>query len=256
MGGFGHSIPVVTVDRTPSSASKRGLWSRLFDRPVILLDSIHSQIHEISNSRLRKSTFRDFRRFLNSQIKTPWAATRVIYDYLFDLDHTIAIRGEQANGTDAIRYTIDVVFSDCAGAATVSAEVAWHWMNRYLETQANHLNDTILSRFGLLADFSTRPDRLADTECSLYLPTREYGYAAFRPTTECSDVQSEEDAEYESSLFSLNGSWYELLDPDELKHELCWLESKGATLLNNGRCHCQLCMPDFDAIEFLAGSRL
>jgi hypothetical protein len=144
------------------------------------------------------------------------------------------VRGETAPDTPT-RWYVQVTFTGCAGLCEVSAELATHWAEYWVDARLPELQSTMLEPYG----FHPRPDELERTPRK-FLPVGPFGYAlyvgefivegaAYNP-----EFAFELDASYEEDLFPTG----EYVDKEFLDREF-------GSLLRETGCRCSFCAPDF-----------
>lgn len=173
-----------------------------------------------------------FRQFVSDRIPSPWPATQVFLDYLAVDVSEIYLRGD--HGAEADRpseWYLQFNYSGCAGLAEVSAELATHWTGIWWEEARKTLEDEVLNPFGF------RPSEKKDPSdrAPLFFPLPEGGYAGHWP-------QTADQPQIEYGGFDVDGAVLEgQEDPEAF---LRGLEEALRPLAQEGRCRCQMCMPD------------
>ncbi|MFH1112873.1 MAG: hypothetical protein V1792_03040 [Pseudomonadota bacterium] len=180
----------------------------------------------------------DFTQFLKNRMPKPWPATKAFMDYLRIGVLSVHVRGEQRPEVSSPEYYIQIGFSGCAGLAEVSSELGTHWAEIYYRESHERLKDEYLNHFGFVPD----DVRMAETQQRQFLPLGRLGYALF-----VGGQQSNPDPEWEGSrLFELDGSvsdtFYERGELSALRE----LDVRFGPLMLDGKCRCQLCMPELD----------
>ncbi len=180
----------------------------------------------------------DFQQFLQERLPEPWPATKVFLDYLRADVLSIYVRGEQNPEVSSPEYYIQITFSGCAGMAEVSAELGTHWAEIYYRESHERLKDEYLNHFGFAPD----DEKMAETQAGQFLPLGKLGYGMF-----VGGRLEGADAEWEGSrLFELDSSvsdtFYERGELPALRE----LDTLYGPLMADGKCRCQLCMPELD----------
>ena len=181
----------------------------------------------------------DFSDFLKLKMPNPWEATKTIYEYLDVGVMDIYLRGEKQGGSSE-KWYIQIGFSGCAGMDEVSANVACHWADIWYRTCQQEIKGEYLEPLGFHPEELTQKLEAKST----FIPLLEGGYAAYfrEPQEFCLSDQKE------LSHFEIDVAATEELHDGGLQL-INELEHHYKTLLTDGKCRCQLCMPSFN--EFL-----
>ncbi|MDQ7783720.1 MAG: hypothetical protein RDU20_12625 [Desulfomonilaceae bacterium] len=180
----------------------------------------------------------DFRHYLRKRVSQPWPATRVFLDYLRGGVLSVFVRGEQNPEVSSPEYYIQITFSGCAGTAEVSAELGTHWAETYYAESHERIKEEYLNHFGFAPDDAG----MAETFPRQFLPLGKLGYAMY-----VGGGPGSTDPEWEGSrLFELDAglsdSFYERGELSALRE----LDTRYGPLMADGKCRCQLCMPELD----------
>ena len=176
-----------------------------------------------------------FLNYLKNTLQSPWSATTYIIRYL-ELDvMTIHFRGEKNAGSDTTNWCFQISFSGCAGEAEASAQLVSHWFALYHKNSLQQLREQIFTPNGFY------PTEYASDDSELrFLPLAEGGYAVFN-----NDPQ-EMFFKDETKSFHFEVDYAALGDQsDGGLNIMTELERKYAALMSDGKCRCQMCMPDF-----------
>jgi hypothetical protein len=233
MGGAGIQIPGELDKRRlqpiekPRTIVDRILFRTRIDKPREIEYPGGGKAFEVPCDELIAMEYH-FKRFLKSKLSKPWPASKHILSYLDMGVCNISVRGSQEAGEADVTWNVDVVFSGCAGMADTAAELACHWVSKWFGFEFTQITREILIPFGFVPDSSFKW-----TDEVSFMPLKHFAYAGFHK-----DWSSDLD---QLAAFELDGSVYEVFGED------CLQELKPvAELMRDGRCRCQLCMPNFD----------
>jgi len=181
---------------------------------------------------------KDFQQFLRNRMPKPWPATRAFLAYLRSRVLSIYVRGEQNPEVSSPEYYIQITFSGCAGLAEISSELGTHWAEIYYRESHERLKDEYLNHFGFAPD----DVKMTETQERQFLPLGSLGYGMY-----VGGQVENPDLEWEGSrLFELDASisddFYERGDLSALRE----LDTRFGPLMADGKCRCQLCMPELD----------
>jgi hypothetical protein len=180
----------------------------------------------------------DFREFLDATITQPWDASRATLDYLDDRVMSLYLRGERGPETLEIQWYIQLTFSGCAGMAEVSAELAAHWAGIWYERCAAAIRAQSLEAFGFV------PDEQVGVDQNRFVPVGALGYALY-----VGDRSWTPDEEHRGSrLFELDGASLDLLSERQALAKSRHLDEQCGPAMEDGRCRCQLCMPEYQPL--------
>lgn len=276
MGGYVHLIPV-EPDEELLEASRNprpSLLSRLFGKPK--QPSGHARVYsatpamrgqmafmeqrndggftELLVSKKFEKTLRDdFLSFVRNELAEPWVATQVFCkNYLLDTKHQVYLRGQQDKADEAYYYYVQLSFSDHAGMAGLSSSLAAHWADIWYQKRRELIEREHLRPYQLTP---VENPKLAFEQKDTFIPAGEYGYACYWSDKRLAELHKPEE---ERLQFEVDAYWREglYIESDEgsdgeapmLDIER-FLEKGYAQLMSDGQCRCQLCMPDFDALE-------
>lgn len=179
---------------------------------------------------------KDFLNYLDKIIPEPWPATRYVSDFFQEVIK-IYVRGEQTEGDPSPKWYIQLSFSGCAGMAEASAELGSHWVDIWYQCNKNRLVQEILLPYGFTPD-QQQPSNF--TEKVLFFPLSQAGYALYN--VDRADCDDDEEVEG-SKLFELDEGFLEYMDDVGCLSEL---DDLFGPKMADGKCHCQLCDPQFD----------
>jgi hypothetical protein len=173
-----------------------------------------------------------FRRFTQDRFAAPWAAPRVVLDYLHGGTITLYVRGD-AETERPTEWYLQLAFSGCAGMAEVSAEVAAHWAAEWYRSELADLGAEFLAPFGFEPNGRVEPDGGA-----VFVPLGTAGYARAGSVSLDSAEPTDETIEVDASS----------LDALSEAERTAMLSQVGDRLraVRPRRCLCQLCAPDLD----------
>lgn len=181
----------------------------------------------------------DFAQFLARRISQPWAATQAFLDYLSMDVVSIQVRGEHDPETPGPDWYVQITFSGCAGLAEVSAELGGHWAETWFREECDRISQRFLLPFGFVPG-DIRPMPGTNPR---FLPLGQAGYALYVG-------EGDADPEWEGpKRFELDASATEALALDGHLSSLQILDERFGPLMADGKCRCQLCMPDFHSDE-------
>lgn len=159
-----------------------------------------------------------------------WDSTSSVFEYLAMDVVEVMLGGAQPDDVPRMEWTIEMLFNGCGGMAEVSSLLAAHWAEIWFQDQRKAIARDVLSPFG----FSLSEEQ-AEFEWPPFVPVGGGSYAVYRP---------ERMLEEGDSPFELNVALADSLeDTDRL---LAALTAEYGERVQDGRCHCQLCMPGWD----------
>jgi hypothetical protein len=176
-----------------------------------------------------------FNDFLAEQLTTPWSATRSLLDYLRMGYPKIYLRGEKPNDSDETDWYVQLSFSGWVGMAEVSARLAAHWAELWVQRDIERIARTILRPDG----FTVKRElpTYNDPETIVPVGTAEYGvYASFALRG-----RERDDVEVDGSMLETQ--------EDEGESLLADIEAQLGPLMADGKCRCQHCMPDYSPAQ-------
>lgn len=214
----------------------RVLGRQRFHKPQVTEGPFGSKMIDAPADRFRVLVG-EFLDFLRRRISNPWASSKVVLDYFGYGTISVYFRGEQTPDRSDPSWYVQLSFSGCAGTAEISAELAAHWTGIWYREDRDRIVDRFLAPLGFMVD-EARTD--AETQ-SVFVPVGELGYGLY---TGGSGL--EPDPEWPGSrLFELDAGLTEsLMKPEDLS-ALRGLDRHYGPLMTDGRCRCQLCMPEF-----------
>jgi hypothetical protein len=173
-----------------------------------------------------------YRGYLARNLPNPSEASRGVLEYL-QLKNipSLYLRGDRESGGEPEWYT-QVGFSGCGGTAEVSALVAAHWAAAWVRDELPSLNREIFAPFG----FTPIPDQTFGWP-DRFLPVAPLGYLRYVP----SDERGEDGLTLEADQAVLE-------EYDDADARLTEAVRRHGSLMEDGRCRCQLCAPDFIAL--------
>lgn len=174
-----------------------------------------------------------FREFLTHELISPWPATKTIQEYLKSESPAIYLRGERSTEQADDEWFVQIAFSGCAGMAQVSSEVAVHWLEVWLKNNIEQLNETILKPEGFTANLELK--EMVDDPLTTFVPVGTVEYGCYASLTFL---------EGEPPEFNIDESQVAAYD-DCGEELLAEIQSQLGELMADGRCRCQLCMPDY-----------
>ena len=223
----------------PSASDRPSLFGRLFGKSTrthVAVASVPAQAtQEIPVGDLGKKLRNSFRKFFKNRFREPWAATKTIFSYI-DMSHNTYVRADGANNGQLPKWYVQINFSGCSGMAEVSAELASHWASIWFAEQRDEIIRASLAPFGFEAN-SEKDKWIEDLR---FLPIGNLGYAQFLSPAKVAELKNQ------ASRFEIDCSIRETFSESDLESFLGDLDSKYATLFNDGKCRCQLCSPDLD----------
>jgi hypothetical protein len=171
-----------------------------------------------------------FRQFALARFAIPWAATRVVLDYLDGGATTLYVRGE-ADKEQPAEWYVPLAFSGCAGMAEVSAEVAAHWAAEWYRREQADLPARFLAPFGFEPN-----DRMEPEGGALSVPCGTAGYARV------DSVSPDPTTPFDETI-ELDASTLDALSEAERTSRLSQLRDQ-LREARPQRCLCQLCATD------------
>jgi hypothetical protein len=234
MGGSRFDFEVLPSATTFAEARKQRL-------PILERLFRHDKPEEENELRLakfleplRQKSLHDFRRWLDQAAPHPWeATTRFIAGYLSPRIIGPSQVSVQPEGklTKTEVWSVSICLSGCAGMANVSSLLASHWMDLWFLRNPDRIARELLLPVGLTLG-KNLPERMLGLT---FVPT-PCGYAMF--------YNGEKDETGMSPFLAVDGAELEGREDAEEVHVL--LNTRFVGLMRDGKCRCQLCMPDFD----------
>jgi len=226
VGGTAFSI---LGDITPERRQSRPTWfGRLFGaRPGHTIIVLPSKDFDP----LKK----EFLSFLRLSIPNPWLATQSVLDYLKRIGFNIRLQGERI-GTNEPTWSLQFLFSGCAGMAEVSSQIAWHWTEIWYHIEG----ETIPEKYLIPNGFMPSGAEMTEEPPLTFLPLDELGYACFDP-----DGFEIVGSESIQTHFDIDETAAMILGEEETTLRKS-LEANLVSRMADGECRCQLCMPDLD----------
>jgi hypothetical protein len=222
---------------------KRSFFQRLFGKEIPksieTLDLGEGNQIMALDSRELKPLKKDFINFIKEEIKTPWEATRSVLSYLKLNVMSVDVRGKKESEKPETDWYVQVHFSGCSGMAEVSAALASHWVEIWVNKHFDRLKREYLEPYG----FYPQKEKFVaagEKENLIFFPLTQFGYALYHGQTR--DIPPADDFEG-PKYFELDGSIDETFadEPESLK-----AIDSFAPMMKNGKCRCQFCMPGFD----------
>ena len=205
---------------------KRSLLSRLFGRSPKPDDPV--DLNPVLKP-LREALAADFKSFVRKAMPQPWEATETFYNYLDpECKHSclrITADPSPSGGKHAGRLSL--YFSGWAGMAESSAYLASHWAESWFQREGSRIAAELLVPEGL--SVTSAPEGMGE---SAFIPAGKYGYAFYN------GPEDEYPHHFNTDECFAHGDKAETVSD--------FLDERCADLMRDGRCRCQLCMPDFD----------
>jgi hypothetical protein len=219
MGGWAFMIHGdFDAGRAAAAATPPSFFDRLRGRkaPSISTTALgDSRLLQFPADMIQQPLADDYRRFIRARLDPPTEASQSVLDYL-DLDQpTIYIRANQNAADTEPAWYVQISFSGCAGMAETSARVAAHWAAYWFTARSEAIR-AILSPAGFDA---VRGEQLDEPR---FVPAGEFGYI------------EREDGE-------LAVDWSVLESQEDPQAILKTLGERYGALLDDGKCHCELC---------------
>lgn len=181
---------------------------------------------------------KDFLSFIKTNIPEPSEATSIFIDYLSIDIFSIYIRGEGEENSSDINWYIQCSFSGCAGMAQTCSELASHWVELwYLKNSAE-----LYAKYFAPIHFSPQSIRPEDPPFC-FIPVETLGYARL-----INDLEADNEDQTGSRYLQFDESTIEAMDDKELEH-LSKLDPFIEDKFLHSTCHCQLCDPQFKALQ-------
>jgi hypothetical protein len=217
---------------------RAGLRSRLFG-PVRALGRKSAVEQSLDVHGFTKPLLVDLAAYLRERLEKPWEATRFFLEsYLFGVEHKALVRGRRDDSGQPWQWTLELTFNDCAGMAAVSMQLAAHWAERWYAARRPAVEEEILRPNGL--EPRDEPVRVSAAP-ALFLPAGGLGYAA-----RLEDAGLGADRAMMPRAQLVLDAAYGALTDGAAEAAYRYLEEYGLPLTDDGRCHCQLCMPQLD----------
>jgi hypothetical protein len=239
----------VSEDRLAAKPEKRGFLDRVLPwrRPEGITMTEMGQGFRIIDVPCREldPLMGVFRGYLKSRLTPPWESTAVVLNEYLRIKGvtTIYVRGEQQEKDIAPRWYVQLTFSGCAGQAEVSAEICTHWAELWYQEKREEIAEKHLLPFG----FTPSESQVPEDQPPRFLPMGRLGYALrSRYASANRDVQIEP---YE--LLEIDASALEAENPSDTLAFLTDLGERWGEATADGKCRCQMCMPELDPQTFL-----
>jgi len=222
---------------------KRSFFQRLFgkdkSKSIEILDLGGGKQIMAPDSRELKPLKKDFINFIKEEIKGPWEATGAVLSYLKLDVMSVDVRGEKDSEKPGTDWYVQVHFSGCSGMSEISAALANHWVEIWVNKHFDRLKREYLEPYGFYPQ-KEKSFAPGEEENLLFFPLTQFGYALYHGQT--SDIPQADDFEGPKH-FELDGSIDEIFadEPESLK-----AIDSFASMMKDGKCRCQFCMPDFD----------
>jgi hypothetical protein len=245
MGGSAYLIwGSLTDERIRDLSKPRGILGRLFRRdagagPKWAQFMLDKEIADLPPDDLR-DLGPAFRSYLGERLDPPWPATTAVLEYLDIGTVSVYLRGERSHGSSSADWYVQLTFSGCAGQAEISAEVATHWAAIWYQERSRHIIAQHLMPFGFIP--GSQRDEGEDRPC--FVPINDLGYGKYVGT----QFMEEWGELTGSRMFETDASVSELLEPQGRLPEQRRLDETLGPLMEDGRCRCQMCMPEFDPV--------
>jgi hypothetical protein len=180
----------------------------------------------------------DFGDYLRQRIAHPWKATGwFLESYLFGVEHKAVVRRHRESVAAGWHWTLELTFDDCAGMAGVSAQLAAHWAERWYTVRRAVIEESVLRPGGL----EPLPGSVhVEAMNLLFLPAGGLGYAA--RARRSNPVNGASGSSYGLVLDTI----YDAATDGGTEAALQYLLENVLPLTADGRCRCQLCMPELD----------
>lgn len=244
MGGVVFEFPVVP---SPQILTRAGQPRRTLLVRLLGAEPEDPESHLLSNTALRpiqKRLLEAFCRWLGRAIARPWAATEGVRTSYLALvrPEDVALSGCGPGARDegwAVRFRL----SGCAGMAECSARLVSHWLEHWFQRERERIACELLGPAGIELGRDEPRGMVTD---ETFLPIGSHGYAMFHPDLAAADRRGEaEPLAAEFSPFELDGRLGEN-DPVMAGALRRALRTRFTELMRDGKCRCQLCMPQFD----------
>lgn len=219
MGGWAFMIyGNFDAERAATVAKPPAFFERLRGRKAAVVSSVdlgQNRLLEFPAETIRQPLVEDYRAYVRTRLSPPTEASQSVLDYL-ELDQpTIYIRANQSSSDVEPEWYVQVTFTGAAGMTETSARVAAHWADHWYAARSEAIR-AILAPAGFDAIRGERMDELR------FVPAGEYGYI-------------------ERDGGELTADWGMLESHDDTDAVLKMLDQRYRALLDDGRCHCQMC---------------
>lgn len=238
MGGMSYSIHgALAEDRLKPLPRKKSLLDKLFarqrfDEPTQYEYNGITHI-EAPPGLLSERIPKSFKQFLELEIPNPSLATKTFLAHLKDIPPTIYLRGKKKQGDSSTDWSIQIAFSGCAGMSEISAALGYHWCELWVDRKIDEICANILEDEGFTVN---REHKDYPSESFISVGDQELElYAAF-------SITDENDVEFEIDQGYLEG------DDDGGESLILKIKENYASLVEDGRCRCQLCHPSYVSI--------
>lgn len=208
----------LSASRTKKYVIEKGLSDRIFD--------------EIPVEEISKLLIRDFCKFLKESIPRPHSATKNFMDYLKAGTVSVYLRHDKHSPNS--EWFFQFSFSGCAGEAQISSEFGAHVAAIWYKENSDKLKKDYFEPFGFLPLAIKKSSELS----AKFIPIDDFGYAKYsKKSRKAKGVVSADD--------SILEIWEEPIARKILRGFSVSIEP----IMKDGRCRCQLCMPDFQPLK-------
>jgi hypothetical protein len=219
MGGWAFMIyGDFDAERAAAAATPPSFLDRLRGRKAPSISSAdlgNSRLLQFPADVIQQPLANDYRTFVRTRLDTPTEASQSVLDYLDLGQPTIYIRANQTPAGPAPEWYVQISFSGAAGMAETSARVAAHWAALWYTERSDAIR-------AILAPVGFNAVRCEELDEPRFVPAGEYGYI-------------------EREGGELTADWSVLESEDDPDAVLKMLDERYGALLEDGRCHCQLC---------------
>lgn len=179
-----------------------------------------------------------FESFLKARMTDFWPATRTALDYLKSISPKVYLRGEKRDGADETDWYVQLTFKGCAGMAEVSAQLAYHWAEIWVQHDIQKITEEILVPEG----FTPKLKLEIDENPGIFIPVGDARYALYASVwMDDGGVPS-----FELDQSNLEGR------EDDGEGLLEEVQDRLGSLVADGKCRCQLCMPDYKPDQLIS----
>jgi hypothetical protein len=176
-----------------------------------------------------------YRQFLWDSIpeEREWTSTSMFMDYIAMDVLEISVQKDRGDVRKRTNWQLVLLFSGCGGTSEVSSRLAAHWADVWYNRCRSEIDSNLLIHQGFVPHV-TQPE----FRWSQFVPIPGHSYARFDPNGNT----------WTDSSFDINVALADSLDTP-VEDFVRGLTQKYGELMRDGRCRCQLCMPDFEPDE-------
>lgn len=197
--------------------------------PVVVDDALHATFPALDQINQL------YREFLWNSVpeEQEWTATSRFMEYISMDVISISVQKDKGDPREKTNWQLELLFSSCGGTSEVSSHLAAHWAHLWYGRCRNEIDANLLVPQGFLPH-AKQPE----FKFPQFAPIPGHSYALFDPDRNT----------WTDSHFEINVALADSLDTP-VADLIQGLQQTYGELMRDGRCRCQLCMPDFRPAE-------